>query len=287
MPVSKMCEWCNGAVTMSPSLAARLKHHFCGKECRAAWGDSKKSKVPCAYCGAILKKNTGGRPQKRHFCNVKCKSKWQSENTRGENAPRWAGGSISVPCAQCGKILKRQRCAVENRSKRFFCNAKCRGRWQSENIRGENHPNWTRITVLKCDYCGKKNTRPRWWAKREQKYHFCNSQCMGNHYKSLTGNARYNWRGGRAYYYGPDWLEQSEKARKRDGHRCRHCDIKQEKVSRKLDVHHIKPFNSFGYVPDKNENHKRANALTNLITLCSACHRKAESGHIAIQSYLF
>ena len=75
--------------------------------------------------------------------------------------------------------------------------------------------------------------------------------------------------------YGPTWSEQRNKARARDGYRCTLCGAL-EKPGHQHDVHHIRPFRSFGYVPGVNENDKLANRLENLRTLCRSCHRKVE-----------
>ena len=67
--------------------------------------------------------------------------------------------------------------------------------------------------------------------------------------------------------YGSKWKSIAEKVRKRDEHECQHCGvIEQEK---KFDVHHKIPFKQFASV-------EKANQLSNLITLCPSCHRKAE-----------
>jgi DEAD/DEAH box helicase domain-containing protein len=50
-------------------------------------------------------------------------------------------------------------------------------------------------------------------------------------------------------------------------------------------VHHVVPFREFGWVPGQNENHRQANALANLATLCPECHRLAER-KVAVQSTL-
>jgi len=93
--------------------------------------------------------------------------------------------------------------------------------------------------------------------------------------------------------YGPNWEQQRNAARARDGFRCRQCGApenphpgpppfaegrEQGRGQRQHDVHHLTPFRSFGYVPGLNENYKLANALGNLITLCRACHSRAEAG---------
>jgi len=74
---------------------------------------------------------------------------------------------------------------------------------------------------------------------------------------------------------GPNWEEQRNKARERDGHHCRHCGAP-ERPSRAHDVHHIQPFRTFGYIRGKNEHYLEANRLENLVTLCTSCHRRVE-----------
>ncbi len=76
--------------------------------------------------------------------------------------------------------------------------------------------------------------------------------------------------------YGPEWSVARQAALVRDGHRCRQCSAP-EREGRSHDVHHIKPFRDFGYVPGENRNDRDANHLDNLLTLCPACHARAES----------
>jgi DEAD/DEAH box helicase domain-containing protein len=68
--------------------------------------------------------------------------------------------------------------------------------------------------------------------------------------------------------YGPDWDTIRQRVLRRDGRTCQVCGTSIQVDS--LHVHHIKPFKSF---------HDRltANQLSNLITLCPTCHRRAES----------
>jgi len=75
--------------------------------------------------------------------------------------------------------------------------------------------------------------------------------------------------------YGPNWPEQRDRARARDGYRCTVCGAR-ETEGRQHDVHHIRPFRSFGYIPGVNENYLLANRLENLRTLCRSCHQKVE-----------
>jgi DEAD/DEAH box helicase domain-containing protein len=74
---------------------------------------------------------------------------------------------------------------------------------------------------------------------------------------------------------GPNWAQQRGRALARDGHRCRHCGAP-ERPNRAHDVHHIRPFRTFGYVRGKNNQYLEANRLQNLVTLCTSCHRRVE-----------
>jgi DEAD/DEAH box helicase domain-containing protein len=76
--------------------------------------------------------------------------------------------------------------------------------------------------------------------------------------------------------YGPEWPGVRDAARRRDGHRCRQCNAP-EREGRAHDVHHLRPFREFGYIAGENRNDRLANVLDNLITLCPACHQRAES----------
>jgi DEAD/DEAH box helicase domain-containing protein len=77
--------------------------------------------------------------------------------------------------------------------------------------------------------------------------------------------------------YGPGWNRLREAVRRRDGYRCLICGA-EEYAGRQHDVHHKVPFRSFNSVAE-------ANRLENLITLCPACHRKAEQ-NVRIRSGL-
>ena len=74
---------------------------------------------------------------------------------------------------------------------------------------------------------------------------------------------------------GPNWDQQRNRARARDGRLCQHCGAP-EHPERAHDVHHIEPFRTFGYVRGKNDRYLEANRLENLVTLCRSCHRRVE-----------
>ncbi|MBC7224223.1 MAG: DUF1998 domain-containing protein, partial [Anaerolineae bacterium] len=83
------------------------------------------------------------------------------------------------------------------------------------------------------------------------------------------------WEGEPIRDYGPNWEAQRRRALERDRHTCQHCGAP-ERPDREHDVHHIRPFREFRYIPGENENYLQANDLSNLVTLCRDCHRLAE-----------
>ncbi len=82
--------------------------------------------------------------------------------------------------------------------------------------------------------------------------------------------------------YGPSWPAQRDAARARDGYRCQGCGAPEE-PGRQHDVHHRIPFRAFladaGLRGGLAQEHawRAANVLANLVTLCPACHRRAEA----------
>ena len=68
--------------------------------------------------------------------------------------------------------------------------------------------------------------------------------------------------------YGPVWPQLRAAARARDGYVCQSCGTAEN--GRPHDMHHKIPFRAF-------ETADQANRLSNLVTLCPACHRKAET----------
>ena len=78
---------------------------------------------------------------------------------------------------------------------------------------------------------------------------------------------------------GPNWSKQRAKARERDDYTCRICGLSDEehrlKHSQALEVHHIQPFRTFEPF-DSLEDYERANALSNLRTVCLPDHNRWE-----------
>jgi endogenous inhibitor of DNA gyrase (YacG/DUF329 family) len=96
----------------------------------------------------------------RDFCSKDCANIHRGKNIRGENHPNWTGGKVEVECHTCGESLKRKRVNVEDRDNQF-CDHECYGEWRSENVRGEEHPNFN-PDVEDIDY------GENWWRKRRE-----------------------------------------------------------------------------------------------------------------------
>lgn len=84
-----------------------------------------------------------------------------------------------------------------------------------------------------------------------------------------------DWTGEVVQDRGPGWAAQRDRARQRDGYRCRSCGAP-EREGRQHHVHHLVPFRDYDWRPGLNDNYVQANALTNLVALCPNCHRQAE-----------
>lgn len=242
----------------------------------------------CVICGKPLKRRHDHLKKYRPTCNHTCRGQLLAQINSGENNGMYKG-LVDVECSNCGKPLKRYPCHADA-FQHFFCTPKCQGEWRAKTgvTRGKNNARWKGGPVsVSCASCGKELARERDQVERNTN-HFCDHVCYGAWLsENNTGENSPSWRGGWSAYYGPSWFGQREKARERDGEKCQVCGITKKKLGKAPDVHHIRPFREFGYVVGENENHIQANALSNLITLCFSCHRKAETGKIALQPPLF
>ena len=169
----------------------------------------------------------------------------------------------SISCDQCGRSFYRPPANRLGRGAMQYCSRTC----MSIAFVGHESPRKLEPVTKPCSQCRTPVARPPWWDK-VNKHVFCNRKCFSA-WKAVHWRGKNNpaWRGGAEYYYGPNWTRQARRTRKRDSHRCQFCNAESPLGYRNLDVHHIRPFRYF-----KLENYKRANLLTNLVTLCGPCH---------------
>lgn len=180
-------------------------------------------------------------------------------------------GRVTLVCVACGDEFSVKHAKKE---KSRFCGRDCLGQWMSENMTGENNRyDYKEDIESTCEWCGDSYTAR---AYEEGKTRFCSHECMvtwrGQKY---SGENHPRWKDNGAYYRGPNWRRQREKARERDDNECQECGSTESA----LDVHHIIPFDEF-------DDYERANRLKNLTTLCDSCHSNVEWGNIAVQSRL-
>lgn len=306
------CEVCKTLVLRYPSdlfARGRSGRVFCGRICQSTWqkqsgiqkGENspvwKDNHIPvtCEVCGENFTiKPTQFKRFTHRFCSRVCKGKWHSLNFAGEGSPSWQGISAERSCDVCGKMYRPHSKSKEKRNQQqaHCCSIACKNRWLSGHSKSipppmtrEQHWKWNGASAERpCDECGKV-CRPR--SRNRNRLFFCSQNCSGVYAsKHRAGPNSPLWKGGNIHYYGPNWNAQKRAARQRDGYKCRACGKPQKKNGHSLDVHHIKPFREFGYILGTNENYLLANDLTNLVSLCKQCHRKAEHHKIPLQPYL-
>lgn len=215
--------------------------------------------IPCAVCGLTFRNPGRGRK----YCTRAC-----YESTRALKPKS---------CTHCGK----QYLKPLNHRQSKFCSNEC-------------FVEARRVEAHKCITCG-CHFSPVKYRASDQRYvgatgrHNCSAECI-REWKSRTksaymranrekfsGSNSWNWVGAclrkNVSYRGPDWRSIAEKARCRDTHKCKHCGMTAEEHEAKwgklLEVHHIIPFYEF-------TDHKKANRLSNLVTLCKRCHMAAD-----------
>src|SRR5690554_6079126 len=117
MSVTLTCAVCEKPFRVSPSHAKRRK--TCSKACHRvymskalsgenhyAWQGGPPT-ASCANCGKTIKVSQKRLEEyENNFCDRECYGEWISTHQRGEKAPRWAGGSVEVTCATCGRTLE-------------------------------------------------------------------------------------------------------------------------------------------------------------------------------------
>lgn len=234
----------------------------------------------------------------RTFVCAGCKEQFQRDWYPCRSHPKYCSQQcrktkIISTCCICRKEFE----TYQSRKYQRYCSRKCQSygvrrkakkcEWCGRTFRPTT--SGKRYCSLRCASDDRKSTRLRKFCERcgepfmvKKGYahaRFCSLRC------SAIGIATYgpdnpNWVDGNSVNRtkGPNWKEQSKKARRRDGFRCQICRRRQKKHA--FPVHHIVPFRMF-------DDYKVANRLTNLITLCRPCHGKVEMGSIPCPQPLF
>jgi hypothetical protein len=114
-------------------VAKSIQKKFCSKECRKKYLNRNKVKEICVICGAVKYVSLSRHRTNTPICGKKeCKIKSLSIQREGINNPHYKGRVKKVNCIICGKECKDY---IGNKS---FCSQECKGKWQKENLCGEN-----------------------------------------------------------------------------------------------------------------------------------------------------
>lgn len=232
-----------------------------------AHGESLKGEpVECSTCGKDFQKQPNQIEEyDNHFCSDECENGWRSEYMTGENSPAYKGGKDRFECANCGDKFEEYSNQVSN-TDRPFCSRIC----NTEYWRGRERPELQKRAEVNCDTCNKTFEKRVCKLKRIENV-YCSRECADTgHSENMKGEGNPKWNGGHINYYGPNWSEQRQKARERDGHTCQRCGVDKSNTDVSISVHHKTPFREF-------DDHEKANRLENLICLCRSCHGIVES----------
>ena len=283
MPSSmiKPCAVCGKDVKSIPSKPKKFCSHACYHKALSAGAYSKGRKLTghCAECGKPvygkkISKSRTGKSGERIFCNRSCYDKHRAD-------------AAQANCAGCGRKFH----AGNRKSPRKYCSHECRVASK-------------RVEPVQCIGCGCTFT-PIKFNKSRGKYtgNSCGATCSDECWLSwisnneerkakisaaFSGENHPRWRGGRSLFHdsgkrGPNWKKQRQRALERDGRKCQECGVSEDDWKAEhgygLDVDHIVPYHNF-------LDWKKANTLSNLVSLCRSCHIsiewKGKHGHQCI-----
>lgn len=95
------CETCGAEIERNPARLEKQDHQFCDQQCYGEWVSKnqppkrgKSVDVVCEWCGnEFSKQQAKAEKVDLHFCDRDCYMEWHKRNMRGENNPRWNGGT--------------------------------------------------------------------------------------------------------------------------------------------------------------------------------------------------
>lgn len=249
--ITATCQYCQKPFTTyrRPAVMAKNPPKHCSMDCYLA--DKRRGETYiCECCGSeFYARKTSARTNPK-YCSRKCHT-------------TDVGSMIDVACQTCGKVWQTQKS-----HQRKYCSKACSGKHATLIKKNQKY------TARICKHCGK----PFEGIGRLARRLFCDEHCRSAY---LSGVSRDEYMAVieattdemriMAGYRGPNWKQQRYNARHRDRYCCQRCGVSEKQLGCELSVHHIKPFREFGL-----EGYKSANALSNLVSLCSPCHKRVE-----------
>lgn len=152
--LTKRCIYCNKEYSIAKKSIYETSK-FCSRECKGLYrsthyigenasnyknGNRILIQVKCDYCNELMMKEKQHIDKwEKNFCNRKCQANYYKDHPlKGENNPKYS--KVTVICEWCEKEYKTYKSTSD---KTRFCSNQCRGNWQSEMMKGSNHPNWS------------------------------------------------------------------------------------------------------------------------------------------------
>jgi hypothetical protein len=97
-------------------------------------------------------------------------------------------------CDFCGK-KREEKISVNKKQKNWFCSESCKNDWQAENVVGENHHQYKRVST-ECGWCGNTIEAKPSVAKKQENI-FCDHNCAGRYWsKNRIGSRHPRYNGG-------------------------------------------------------------------------------------------
>lgn len=215
----------------------------------------------CEYCNS----NFQTKDKRKRTCSRSCSGKLGHKNSKVTTTSckfcekefqiqyskiDHKGNYCSDTCREQGATVFQIEC---HNCKNLFSSKRKEYKYCSEACKLENQQK--QLIDLTCFCCKKSFQRPSFTVQKDKKDRvFCSTKCRDKNF-SRENPSR----------YGSRWSRIREKYVKKHNHTCEICgSINKEKYG--LEVHHIKPINTFSNVDE-------ANTEDNLMVLCISCHR--------------
>ena len=200
------CDNCGEPIEITQSQYDNSKNHFCSQECKAEWqrknNGGKNSPlynrivIKCDYCHKDFEIIPSRYDRaENHFCWRECKDNYWSENVKtGENHPRWVEKFI-IQCSQCGEDLEPMTQYQIDQYEHHFCCTECRNEWISENLSGENSPNYNPDLTDEERFANRDYPKYKQWRNEVYKRDYYTCQCCGKHGSDIEAHHinGHNW----------------------------------------------------------------------------------------------
>ncbi len=193
--------------------------------------------VSCSWCGKSVVRHESDLIGENIFCSRNCYLAYRKRNR------------IDITCEYCGK----QDRVIPSRiqGNHYLCSDKCARKFFVS----------PRTKVL-CQNCGEEFEYVKEWYKAERK--FCSQRCFGEYRQKhglVKGENSPFWKGGISFEeYSAEFNDELKtEVRQRDKYTCQECGYTETQLGYTLNCHHI-------------DYNKENCELSNLISLCSACH---------------